>query len=123
MNMGCGWEMVNRKKGEGRTSMLSIEERDQLKMLLEKIQGQQDPAKKINLDVSDRQRDSQGRFLPKESQSEIKEESRSRSDRMIKVVKVKGSYNSYLVKDVWLTDAEKDLLLGAAIVVFLAVMF
>jgi hypothetical protein len=78
--------------------MLTLEERRQLmRILLE------DSAEVPIPDVSNRSRDEKGRFLPERK----REESRSPSGREIKLVKVKGSYNSYRVKTRWLSKEEK----------------
>jgi hypothetical protein len=78
--------------------MLSLEERRQLmKILLE------EDTSTTNIDVSNRSRDEKGRFLPEPK----KAVSRSQSVRPIKLKKIKGSYNSYLVKTRWLSTKDK----------------
>lgn len=71
--------------------MLTMEERKKFQKLLEMISedDQKGP------DVSNRLRDPEGRFLPNPSESQ-EEESHLRS---IRLVKVRGSYGTYLVKD------------------------
>lgn len=43
--------------------------------------------------------------------------------REIKLVKVKGTYGSYLVRTKWMNDGEKDLLLIAGIIILLSIIF
>lgn len=78
--------------------MLTIEEQEKLKMILQ-LMDSSSAKKKVsrNIDVSERTRDDQGRFAMEE------EESPSGSVREIRVVKVKGTYGTYLVqtKSTW----------------------
>lgn len=85
--------------------MLSIEERRQLLLLLE----EEPSLKSVGPDVSNRERDEKGRFLP--DQRERKPvESRYESVREIKLIKVKGTYGTYKVKAKWLKTEEKTYL-------------
>ena len=72
--------------------MLSIDEQQKLQKLLGMISEdiQKGP------DVSNRLRDQEGKFLPNPSESQEEEEFRLRS---IRLVKVRGSYGTYLVRD------------------------
>jgi hypothetical protein len=56
--------------------------------------------KKKKIDVSNRNRDELGRFTKME-------ESKLLSDRPIKLVKLKGSYKTYIVKERWFTEDER----------------
>ena len=79
--------------------MISLEEKVKVLKLLAELSDMEEEKKvnrTSNIDVSNRLRDEQGRFLPNESRSEKKEELPSRS---IRLVKVKGTYGTYLVKD------------------------
>lgn len=51
------------------------------------------------------------------------EESKYGSGRKIKLVKVKGSYGTYLVETKFLTEGEKDLLLMAGFLIVMAILF
>ncbi|MEH7237297.1 hypothetical protein [Bacillus sp. JJ1562] len=95
--------------------MLTREEEQLIRQILSRSQSSKE-----------RQRDERGRFLPKESYiAEIPEESRldSTKERLIKVVKVKGSYRSYDVKTRYLDDVEKEIVAIAAILGVLAIIF
>ncbi|MBM7605968.1 hypothetical protein JOC75_003996 [Metabacillus crassostreae] len=70
-----------------------------------------------------RMRDQQGRFLPNESSLVIKEESPSQCDRPIKITKVKGSYNSYEIKERIFTDNQLDFFTVLGMILVLAVLF
>lgn len=94
--------------------MLSIEEIDQVRSLLE----QRNRAK-------ERSRDEKGRFV-EESQSELVTKDQSAShfkERRIKIVKAPGSYGRYIVKDVWLSDTDKEILGVIGFIVILAIIF
>lgn len=80
-----------------RTSMFNAEETQKLQRLLEVLsEDNQKDVQKQKLDVSNRLRDERGRLLPHESKSETRVELPLRS---IRLVKVKGTYGTYLVKD------------------------
>lgn len=98
--------------------MISAEERKRLIKILEILNEEEIVQKKI--DVSDRLRDEQGRFLPNQSESEIKEELPLRS---IKLVKVKGTYGTFKVKEKWLGDEEKGRLIALGVIIILAIVF
>ncbi|WP_175585208.1 hypothetical protein [Alkalihalophilus pseudofirmus] len=71
--------------------------------------------KKKKIDVSHRNRDELGRFAKKE-------ESKLLSDRPIKLIKVKGSYKTYIVKERWFTEDERIyiwFMTSLAIIIFL----
>jgi hypothetical protein len=74
--------------------MQAMTEQERLIRILELLKEDQSIHK--GLDISDRQRDVQGRFLPNESALRTREELSLRS---IRLVRVKGSYGTYLVKD------------------------
>lgn len=96
--------------------MLSIEEIDQLRSLLEKQNRSQQ---------TERLRDEKGRFTA-ENPSELQtpEELASRyKERCIKVVRVKGSYGKYIVKDIWLCETDKEILIVIVLFAVLAVIF
>ncbi|MED3553982.1 hypothetical protein [Cytobacillus praedii] len=76
--------------------MLSVEEQRKLLRLLAMMSEEDQEALKTSPKVENRLRDQQGRFLPNESQLKTKEEYHLRS---IRLVKVKGTYGTYLVKD------------------------
>ena len=97
--------------------MISAEERTRLIKILERLNEEEIVQKKI--DVSDRLRDEQGRFLPNQSESEIKEELPLRS---IKLVKVKGTYGTFKVKEKWLSDEEKGRVMALGTIVILAIV-
>ncbi|KIL71974.1 hypothetical protein [Bacillus badius] len=99
--------------------MLTIEERRQLKNLLELLNEEEETVN--NRDVSNRSRDEKGRFLPKEEL--VLEESPSHSARKIKLVKMKGTYGSYFVHTKRFTDGEKDFLLVFGFLVILSFIF
>ncbi|USK33165.1 hypothetical protein LIT25_21915 [Bacillus sp. F19] len=119
--MDSGWIETHQNKREVRTSMLTIEEKMILGEFLEQLQDHPNIRSK-EIDVSHRLRDEKGRFLPNES-SEIKEELPLRSDRPKKMIKIEGSYNSYLIKDRWFTDGEIDTLIVFGIFGVLAIIF
>ncbi|UAT29486.1 hypothetical protein K7T73_12840 [Bacillus badius] len=99
--------------------MLTVEERRQLKSLLELLD--QEEQKTNKRDVSNRSRSQDGRFLP-ESKMPV-EDLPSSSARKIKLVKVKGSFGTYLVQTKWLTEAEKDILIVCGLLGLLALIF
>lgn len=112
--------------------MLTINERAKLKEILKFISDEK-PAPKTsnrkisNIDVINRLRDEKGRFLPNHNQrSFIKEESQLESDRLdkpIKLVKVKGSYGTYVIKERWFTEEERSILCMFAAITILVVLF
>jgi hypothetical protein len=59
--------------------------------------------RKKKIDVSHRSRDELGRFAKME-------DLKSPSSRAIRLVKVKGSYKTYEVKERWFTDEERDII-------------
>lgn len=61
------------------------------------------------------------RFFPEQEQ--LPEELPLNSVREIKLVKVKGTYGSYLVRTKWMNDGEKDLLLIAGTIILLSIIF
>lgn len=61
--------------------------------------------RKKQLDVSNRNRDELGRFA---KTAELK----LPSDRPIKLVRIRGSYKSYEVRERWFTDEERALIYG-----------
>jgi hypothetical protein len=121
--MDYGSEIARKQKKGVSTSMLSVHEQDQLKKLLQIIETEETERKNIQSDVSRRLRDEKGRFLPNELRLQTKEELPSKSDRLVKIEKLKGSYNSYLIKDRWFTDGEIDALIVLGIIGVLAVIF
>jgi hypothetical protein len=74
--------------------MLSLQEQEKLKRIMELLIDQPQEVKS-NIHVSNRLRDQEGRFLPNQSKSPEKDWSL----RSIRVIKVKGSYGTYLIKD------------------------
>ncbi len=92
--------------------MLSIQEQDQLKELLEQKKRQS----------GQRLRDEKGRFITTQSHSN-QTEVPSHGHRSVKVVKVKGSYNSYLIKDVWFSETDKEIMIVLGIFGLLAIIF
>jgi hypothetical protein len=100
--------------------MLTMEEQQKLKKLLELLYDEKGE-RNSSIDVSGRLRDEKGRFRP--SSDRQVEESKYESGREIKLVKVKGSYGTYLVKTKWLSDGEMNLLLIAGILFLLALIF
>lgn len=99
--------------------MLSIEEQIKLKRILEMISEDNQKVVPNHPSVSERLRDEKGRFLPNESPSRNKEEYPSRS---IKVVKVKGTYGTYVVKEKVLDESFFHTLLTLGTVVFLSMI-
>ncbi|HWK24887.1 MAG TPA: hypothetical protein VNS08_17880 [Ureibacillus sp.] len=99
--------------------MMSMNERQRLIKILELL-NEEEEIEKRKIDVSNRLRDQQGRFLPSQSESKTKEESPSRS---IKLVKVKGSYGTYMVKEQWLSEEEKGRLMALGVIILLAIIF
>lgn len=103
--------------------MLTWEEEKKLQRLLAMMpeEGYHSPEiPRTYLDVSNRLRDQQGRFLPNESQSRIKEEYPSRS---IRLVKVKDSYGTYLVKDQDSFERAIGAVCYVGIIAILAIIF
>lgn len=76
--------------------MLSMGEIQKFQKVLEILSEENQKDIQTGPDVTNRLRDEKGRFLPNELQSETKEEYHLRS---IRLVKVKGTYGTYLVKD------------------------
>ena len=70
--------------------MLTLEEQQKLKAIME-VLGGNNPPQMQQEETIDRLRDEQGRF------KKATEESESRSVRKIRLVKVRGSYGTYLV--------------------------
>lgn len=101
--------------------MLSIHEQDQLKRLLEIIGTEEIEKREIQLDVSQRLRDEKGRFLPSESPLNQTEE--PLPGRSIKVVKVKGSYGTYVIKECRLSEEARYVLYAACSIIALALIF
>jgi hypothetical protein len=99
--------------------MLTVEEQQKLKKILELLNEKE--VRNSSIDVSGRLRDEKGRFRP--SSDRQVEESKYETGREIKLIKVKGSYGTYLVKTKWLSDGEMDLLLIAGILFLLALIF
>jgi len=62
-------------------------------------------------------------MVESQSESPMPEELTSHYERRIKVIKVKGSYGKYEVRDVWFDDADKDIFIAFGIVALLAVIF
>jgi hypothetical protein len=98
--------------------MLTMTEQERLIRILELLKEEQSIHK--GLDVSVRQRDVQGRFLPNESASRNREESPLRS---IRLVRVKGSYGTYLVKDWESYIRAIGALCVTGVIVLLAIFF
>ncbi|MED0665684.1 hypothetical protein P4T04_05050 [Bacillus badius] len=98
--------------------MLTIEERRQLKNLLEVLDKEEEQTNKR--DVSNRSRDKNGRFKVESEKQE--EDLPSKSVREIKLVKVKGTYNSYYVRTKRLDDWEKEALLILGILSVMAII-
>ena len=98
--------------------MISMNERQRLIKILELLNEEETVQKKI--DVSNRLRDEQGRFRPNQSESKTKEELPLRS---IKVVKVKGTYGTYLIKEPWLTEEAIGAILTVGIIALLVMIF
>ena len=98
---------------------MSMNERQRLIKILELL-NEEEEIEQRKIDVSDRLRDQQGRFLPSQSESKTKEELHSRS---IKLVKVKGSYGTYVVKEHWLNEEEKGRLMALGVIILLAIIF
>jgi hypothetical protein len=98
--------------------MLTIQEQEKMKKILEVLNEEQSLKRKRR--ISERSRDEQGKFLP---ESPTRVESKSYSDRLIKVVKAKGSYNTYLIKERLLTDSEKDILAAIGVIILFAIIF
>lgn len=114
--------------------MLTINERAKLKEILKYISDEKPARKKSNrkisnIDVTNRSRDEKGRFLPNHESNPkllIKEESQlesGKSDKAIKLVKVKGTYGTYLIKERWFTDEERAILYTLAAITILVVLF
>ncbi|WP_342047979.1 hypothetical protein [Bacillus sp. OTU530] len=113
--------------------MLTINEWVKLKGILKYISDEKSVRQKLkrrifNIDVTNRLRDEKGRFLPnRESnlRSLIKEESpleSDESDKPIKLVKVKGSYGTYKIKERWFTNEEKVVLYVFAAITILVIL-
>jgi hypothetical protein len=102
--------------------MLTYEEKEKLRELLNQLQENPNTRSK-EIDVNTRSRDEKGRFLPNESSSETREVYLSKSDKPKKIIKITGSYNSYVIKDKWFSDGEIDALIVFAIIGVLAIIF
>lgn len=100
--------------------MITLEDKSKLKLM---INGKTLKQQKTQLRWEERERDEKGRFKANESSLVIEEVSQLKSDRDIKIVKVKGSYNSYLIKTVWLTESDADFLIVIGTFIILAVFF
>ena len=117
--------------------MLSIAEQEKLKQILEFISSKGPDCKKphrklTNIDATNRLRDQRGRFLPNQKfiqrSSPIQEESELKSDNSvetikIRLVKIKGTYGTYLVKKRRFTDEERVILYVVAALTILAIIF
>src|SRR5216117_77875 len=97
--------------------MISMNERQRLIKILELLNEEETVQKKVV--VSNRLRDEQGRFRPNQLESKTKEELPLRS---IKVVKVKGTYGTYLIKERWLNNEEKGRLMALGAIILLAII-
>jgi hypothetical protein len=81
-----------------------------------------------NIDVTNRLRDEKGKFLPNHESNPrllIREESPLESDesnKPIKLVKVKGSYGTYKIKERWFTDEERAVLYAFAAITILVIL-
>lgn len=67
-----------------------------------------------------RARDEKGRFLLQEF-SKV-EELQLKSDRPMKLVKKKGSYGSYRIKERWLTDNERALIYTVSAIILISML-
>lgn len=99
--------------------MLTAKEKQKLKQILELLDEKE--VKTIKIDVSGRLRDEKGRFRSKSERQE--EASKYASSRKIKLVKVKGSYGTYLVQTKLFSDGELDLLLISGFLIVMALLF
>ncbi|WGG47701.1 hypothetical protein [Rossellomorea sp. DA94] len=81
--------------------MMSLEERRQLRTLMEMLNEEKSRASQI--DVTKRSRDEKGRFTKEKKQAA----SRLESVKEIRLVKVRNSYGTFKVKRKWLSNEEK----------------
>lgn len=95
--------------------MLSLEEQEKLRKPLSMISEEVPKGS----EVSNWLRDQQGKFLLNESKSEIREELPSRS---IKVVKVKGTYGTYLIKERVFEMAAFHMLITIGTIAFITII-
>src|SRR5690606_1658247 len=100
--------------------MLSMEEQAKLRKILSMIS--EDVPEKVSNgpNVSNRLRDQQGRFLPDKLKLRNKEELPLRS---IKVVKVKGTYGTYLIKDRIFDESAFHMLITLGTIAILTILF
>lgn len=96
--------------------MLTIKEREDLKMIMKMMSEGESLKKKRNIDVSYRTRDIRGRF---QSESKKKEVFNLRS---IRVKKVKGTYGTYKIKTKWFSESEKDIIIVSMILLFYTII-
>lgn len=106
--------------------MLTIQEQEKMRRLMqlldpEEAQSSSKRKTRTQVDVSERKRDERGRF----STDSVMEGSPSELDevRPIKLVRVKGSYNSYLVTRQFLSNTEKDIMAAVCVLIVLALIF
>ena len=113
--------------------MLTMNERVKLKRILkyinqEKLVRQTFNRRISNIDVTNRLRDEKGRFLLNHESNPrllIREESpleSDESDKLIKLVKVKGSYGTYKIKGRWFTNEEKAVLYAFVAITILIIL-
>lgn len=104
--------------------MLTINEKKKLKKIAELLNDQKsNPGRrKFNIDITNRLRDKKGRFLPNH-ESSTRKESQLNLDRPIKLMKVKDSYGTYVIKERWFTAKDRAVLYTFAVITILAIVY
>jgi hypothetical protein len=103
--MNYGWSKTHpiQKKGGTSRNMLTLQEKQIIRALAQALQEEQ----RVNLAFHERLRDENGRFLPKDQLEELPSElDEEYEERNFKLVKIKGSYGSYEVKEDYLKASE-----------------
>jgi hypothetical protein len=107
---------------EVRTSMLTPHETEKLRMILELLKEDSMYSRK-QVDVSHRSRDERGRFLPNDFNKQgelLLELSDDDPPRQFKLVKVEGTYGTYIVKEKMKIS---DVLMTGGIVISLVIAY
>lgn len=99
--------------------MMTQQEKQKFQLLMELLDMEMETYRKI--DVSERSRDQYGRFQEESKPKTV--ESKLESDRKFKVVKVKGTYGTYLIKDRIFDANDVDILWIGGLLLVLTLVF
>jgi hypothetical protein len=106
--------------------MMTLHEVEKLRMILEILKEDPNYCNRPQIDVSHRARDERGRFLPNDFNKqgelflELSDNDEGETLRKIKLVKIKGTYGTYLVKE---KIKISDILMTFGIVISLVIAY